>query len=188
MNFRSIAIVIALLALSQLVGCMPLSYTVNDYKISMLKPMKAPSPEFKDENITATFFVMDSQISFDLVNNTDKGIKINWDEVAYIDPTGQSMRVIHNGIKLIDRNAPQAPTFIPPMARINDIIIPSENISYVSGQYGGWKESDLFPGKDKSIYTGAEFGIYFPLEIKGEKKEYNLRFKVNKINQEIKQI
>jgi hypothetical protein len=161
-------------------GCVPATY--HKYDVSMVKPVEAPKPVYMDENITAMFFLQDSQIAFDITNKTENSIRINWDEASYVSPTGQSQRVIHSGIRLMDRNAPQAPTLIAPNAKISDIIIPSENIYYVSGQYGGWRENDLLPGDDKTIYKGLEFGILLPLEIKCSKKEYNFRFKVDNVS------
>jgi hypothetical protein len=116
-----------------------------------------------------------------MLNKTDRGIKINWDEVSYISPTGEAMRVIHKGIRFIDRNTPQPPTIVPPNSRISDIIVPSEHIYFVSGKYGSWVTMDLFYDFDKTKYEGKEFSVYMPMEIKGERKEYTFTFRINKV-------
>ena len=113
---------------------------------------------------------------FDIFNKTDSGIRINWDDLSMIYPDGTSSRVIHKGIKLIDRNNPQASTIIPPNASITDILIPSEKISDTS--YLGWGYAPLFDG-DSLRWDGEKFGIYFPLEIKGNKQEYIFKFKIS---------
>jgi hypothetical protein len=162
---------------------------------------------YSDEFIEIIFTVKKTRIEFDMSNKTDRGIKINWDELSYISPTGRSMRVIHSGVRLIDRNAPQSPTIVPPNSRISDIIIPSEHIYY--DDYWGWCERNLFYGADKTKYAkyegkefsalypesthksppcadktkyeGKEFSVYMPLEIKGKRKEYTFTFRINKL-------
>jgi hypothetical protein len=160
-------------------SCIPMAYYKWD--ISLQQPMLSDILAYSDEFIDILFMVEKTQIAFDMQNKTDKGIKINWDELSYISPTGKSMRFIHSGIRLIDRNAPQAPTIVPPNSRISDILIPSEHIYYVSGEYGGWHELDLFYGDDKAVYEGKEFSVYMPLEIKGDRKEYTFTFRINKV-------
>jgi hypothetical protein len=114
------------------------------------------------------FAIGDKEIGFDIQNKTDTGIKINWDELSMIFPGGKSSRVIHSGVKLVDRNSPQAPTTSPPNAKVSDFLIPS-------GENGGWRHSRLFKGNNILAWDNKEFIIYFPLEIKGAKKEYNFK-------------
>ena len=150
---------------------------------SLKKPVESAALRYIDDKIEVIFLIGEKQIAFDLRNNTNTGIRINWDELGYISQTGRTMRVIHSGIRLMDRNSPQAPTMVPPGSRISDIIIPSENIYYVSGRYGGWNELDLFPAKDKSIYKNVEFGIYFPLIVGDKRHDYKFIFNVDDVRQ-----
>jgi len=145
------------------------------WDIMLQEPKPSNDLSYSDEYIDVTFAIGETQIGFDIQNKTDNGIKINWDELAFISPNGKSERVIHNGVRLIERNSPQAPTIIPPKSRISDILIPSDNIAF-TGDY--WHELELFYGHDKSIYVGKRFKIYFPLEIKSERKEYNFSFQI----------
>jgi hypothetical protein len=116
---------------------------------------------------------METQVGFAIENKTDSGIKINWDEISFISPDGRAFRVIHSWDRLIDRNNPQAPTVIPPKSRIVEMVIPSDNIHYDNG----WHEGRLFAGNELS-YNGLGFSLYFPLEIRGVKKEYSFKFKI----------
>lgn len=84
--------------------------------------------------------------------------------------------MIHNGIKLIDRTAPKAPSMVPPRAKLNDSIIPVENIELVETD---WVTHPLLPagpaGKDSA---GEEFSVFMPLDIGGATKNYNFVFKI----------
>jgi len=110
-----------------------------------------------------------TQIGFVIQNKTDFGIKIDWDDISIIFPGRIASRVIHGGTKLIDRNAAQAQTTVPPSAKIIDSLVPSDHISFTQGQYGGWETAPLFGGEDRLIWNNKEFSIFFPLEINGKK-------------------
>ena len=131
---------------------------------------------FSDEFIDIKFSVLEKLIDFHIQNKTNEGIKINWDELSFISPDGTASRVNHSsGIRVIEKGNPQVPTVIPPNTKISDSLIPTKNIYY---SYD-WNAKDLFPGENKIIYNDKEFGIYFPIEIKGSKKEYTFKFKIN---------
>jgi hypothetical protein len=145
------------------------------WDFSLLKPNQSKVLAYSDQVIDIAFIVLESQIGFEIANKTDKGIKVNWDEISFISPDGRSSRIIHSGIRLIDRNNPQAPTMVPPESHYSDIMIPSENIIYAGS---GWQTGKLFSG-DSISFNEKDFGLYLPLEIKGEKQEYSFRFKIS---------
>lgn len=82
---------------------------------------------------------------FSIENKSGHTLKINWDDVSYVDVKGQVGRVMHSGVKYTDRNSSQPATSVPKGANISDILLPTENVYYVSGQYGGWRETYLIP-------------------------------------------
>ena len=129
---------------------------------------------YSDGLIDIAFVISRTQIGFIIQNKSAGGAKINWDDLSFISPINRASRVIHSGIRLVDRNNPQAPTTIPPGSSVTDNVIPSENIKYVDG----WEQGRLFDG-DYMLYNGKSFGLYFPMEINGKKKEYSFKFKIS---------
>jgi len=150
-----------------------------DWAFSLLGPNPSKGLVYSDNFVIVGFMIEKTKINFIIENKTDSGIKINWDEFSMIYPSGTSSRVIHNGIKVVDRNSPQALTTIPPNAKVSDILIPSENIYYASVESGGWNYHSLFEGDNPLTWNDRVFSVYFPLEIKGSKKEYTFKFKIN---------
>lgn len=136
-----------------------------------------PVFDYSDRFIFVCFSVNRKEIGLVLMNKTSKPIKINWDEVCFITPEGLSKRVIHSGVRYIERDRPQAPSVIPPGGTIWDVIIPSENIYW--SWY--WYKKDLFPEDDKTTYRGKTFRVYMPLEIMGKKKEYIFVFMIDEV-------
>lgn len=135
----------------------------------------------------------DDQLEFDVLNKSDTPVKILWDDAAYVDITGQSRRVIHSGVKLVDRNSPQMPSVITSKGRLNDIVYPSDSVRYYSSQYGsGWSQQPMFPclrerrsctdleRKLVTAHTGLDYRVLLPVEAGKESYPYTFVFKVNK--------
>lgn len=130
----------------------------------------------------------DDQLGFDLLNKSHSPVKILWDDAAYVDITGQSRKVIHSGVNLADRNSPQAPSVIASKGRLNDIVYPSDHVSY----YGNWSQRPMFPclregyactDPDRRLvaaHTGLDYRVLLPVEVDKEKYPYIFVFKVNK--------
>ncbi|RLI46562.1 hypothetical protein DRO69_02755 [Candidatus Bathyarchaeota archaeon] len=142
---------------------------------------------FEDQMVEIIWMPTSSQISFMLKNKTNHSIKIVWDEAAYVDENGESHRVIHSGVKYIDRNNPQPPSVVVRGGTISDIIIPSDKIYYVSGQYGGWRKNPLFPTTSEEFdffkklvkkYVGKTIQVLLPLQIEDVINEYIFTFEI----------
>lgn len=142
---------------------------------------------YEDDYINIVWYIGRTQLNFFLTNKSGYSIKLPWDDMAYVDEDGKTMRVIHSGIRLVDRNAAQATTVIPKNATLNDILIPSENIYYISGEFGGWRESPLFPKyssqeeANNSPVLGKTVRIIFPIIIQDVQNEYIFEFSVDSV-------
>ena len=142
---------------------------------------------FEDDMIKVTWYISSTQFNFTLRNKTTHSIKIPWDEVAYINPSGESMRCIHSGIKLIDRNSAQAPTIVAKNSSLTDLLVPADNIYYISGKYGGWETKSLLgeytsqEAANQSGLIGAKVSILLPIMIENVTNEYTFQFEVKDI-------
>lgn len=142
----------------------------------------------EDQLLRITWAGPDDQLGFELLNKSDSPVKILWDDAAYVDITGQSRKVIHSGVKLADRHSPQAPSVIPSKGRLNDIVYPSDHISY----YGNWSQRPMFPclreayactDSDRKLvafHTGLDYRVLLLVQVDKEKYPYIFVFKVNK--------
>ncbi len=143
---------------------------------------------YEDDFISIVWYISRKQLNFVLTNKSGFSIKLPWDEMAYVNERGQSMRVIHQGVKLIDRNSSQAPTVVAKNASLDDLLIPSDNIYYVSGKYGGWEEKNLFPSyssqeeANNSPALGKTVRVVFPIIIQDVTNEYIFEFSVDSVS------
>ena len=94
---------------------------------------------FSDDIVTIKTSVEDEGLFLEIKNNTLGTIEVDWDRSGYINESGETMRVIHNGVKLINRSDPQVPSIIAAGSKISDSITPAENII--------WTGHSWFTGK-----------------------------------------
>lgn len=150
------------------------------YVLALTKPEESVKLAFEDGSIRIAFAVVESQIQFSLQNKTQSPIEINWDQSAFIDFSGQSHRVIHAGIKWNDREKSQAPTIVPPTARINDIVYPAD---YAEWSGSDWLHKPVLPPAEVA-YKGQTFSVFMPLKISNEVKNYLFTIKVADVRTE----
>lgn len=158
-------------------------------QVTMIEPKqenaKSEKLIYSDESIEITFSMQSTAILINLSNKTNEAIKIYWDDLAFVSTNNYAKRLIHSGVKLIDKNQAQVATIIPPNSKIIESIITSDSVVFVEKD---WVYLSLFPAEDlidaQKKYVGKEFSIYFPIVIKGKAKEYNFKFKILGMKQE----
>lgn len=152
---------------------------------------------YEDDYINITWYVSSKQFNFLLKNKSNHTMKINWDDISYVDTDGKVGRVMHAGVKYTERNSSQPSTTIPKGASISDILLPTENVYFVSGQYGGWREGYLIPSVYSTVeafnstegatkYVGKTMTIMMPIMIQNVQNDYTFKFNVEKLLNEAK--
>lgn len=161
----------------------------GETKIVTLEEEGKSGYRYEDDYIDISWFVGSSQFSFTLKNKSEYSIKIPWDDVTYINTAGSVGRVMHSGVKYIDRNNSQPASVIPKGASLSDIVQPTDNVYYVSGQYGGWRTSNLFNFNidktnletSKAPHIGKTVRVLLPILIQDVRNEYVFEFKIDDI-------
>jgi hypothetical protein len=154
---------------------------------------------FEDDMIKSFWVVGSTRIIFSIENKTDYSIKLIWDETVYVDENGRSQRVMHQGVKYTDSHSSMPSSVIVKNGVLEDIILPSDNVYYESGKYGGWRTNPLFPDEVTYEFGSAPMDpdaaiadlevladsqkesivrILLPLEIEGVVNEYLFSFLV----------
>ncbi len=204
MKGKALVVLLSVVVSFVLFGCAPLAYVNYDISLNEVeRPADAKERYgeqvidkaegkyyFEDKLVSIIWMLSARGISFILSNKTDHSIKIIWDEVSYVDSLGISHRVMHSGIKYIDRNNPQPPTVIVRKGTVNDLLFPTDYVRYVSGRYGGWTNDPLLPtasyGKtaekleaESRAYVGKTMQVLLPLEIENVVNEYLFIFRID---------
>ena len=157
-----------------LIGSMALASQFTIVSVSPAASVIGANMITKDFSIQFTFptnyMGMVSEISFTLENFTSSPIDIVWDSSAYIDPSNNSHRIMHTGVRFISSDKAIPPTVIPPSSKIEDLIFPTDKANWVGGD---WIQQPLFFPK-----PGTTFGVLLSFKINGEVKNYTIRFAV----------
>lgn len=142
--------------------------------------------KFSDDVIDVTWRFLSKSLNFDMKNKTGSPIKIIWDDVIYVDVDGVSKKTMHSGVKYIDAHDSQPPTTIVGGSRIEDLIMPSDNVKYKGGY--GWDESDLLLTISENRYimestgnrlVGSKIKVLMPIEIDGKVNNYTFTFSID---------
>ena len=146
------------------------------YRTVLTKPQPTSTMEYNDDALAINFSLQKTEIDFVLQNKSDDPIKLDWNLVSFIQSWGTSQAVIHKGIKLADKQAPKAPSVVPPKAKIEDIVVPVENVEFANGE---WRTQDLLLDGPASLkMVGQEFSIFMPLDLGDKTKNYTFTFKI----------
>jgi hypothetical protein len=130
---------------------------------------------YEDATIMIKWQYAISQIGFDLNNKSDQTLKLVWDDAAFISTENESGRIFHKGIKYIDRENPQSPTSIYKNTTLSDLVSPTSNTYYVSGQYGGWTSRPIIP----TMAGGFSKKVEYKPELLGKTLRVALPFKMD---------
>lgn len=157
---------------------------------------------FNDGKVKVQFSVGVKEIDFTMTNLTNNPIKIIWDETALV-LFAESKRVMHKGVKFIDRNNSQPSTLIAPNSVVDDMVIPTDHVYFKQGYYvnslanqpSSWESYPLFYSSDMgddqtkniiSALKGHRYRLFMPIEIDGVKKNYTFEFEITDVQQLIK--
>ena len=206
-NHMSYKNIISVLLLLSLIACAGIfAFSRADYKfelVSVERPKDAQDrygePKidtlnesgktkyyFEDQLIKISWYIGEENFYFTLNNKTEHSIKIKWDEAAYVNEFGNTKKIMHSGVKFIEKNNPQAPSVVIRGSTVSDIILPTDNVYFVSGEYGGWKKHNLFLNASRDFprlkeyaenLKGKTVSVLLPLEISGVVNEYLFNFK-----------
>lgn len=149
---------------------------------------------FEDDLYKIVFTPEERGISFEILNKSDRAIKIIWDEVAYVDQYDSSHRVLHLGTRFIHSDTLQPVSSVPMNAKLDDLIVPADYAEWRTSTSwlisSGWQIKSLFP-ETWGIYApidrlknlvsslnGKSISIFLPLKIGDYTNEYLFVFRV----------
>lgn len=112
---------------------------------------------------------------FDLIirNKSANTIKIIWDDAVFVNVDGNTSKVMHKGVKYVDRESSQGSSTIIRGSSLSDIIIPNVFV-YYDESLKTWTSWAYYP--EDSSYEGKTVTIMLPVQIKDVINEYLLEF------------
>lgn len=177
-------IILLLFATLLFASCASVKPTVG-LQLSSVNDNPADGMSYIDDVIAINWsYIYKAKLNFKLKNNTKSTIRIIWDDVAYVNASGSTDRVMHAGVKYTNRNESQPASSIPSGSFIEDVIIPTSVVAY--NAYSGWTEGNLFGVSENRAEAkrqlentyGKAVKVLLPIEINGTIIDYEFSFTV----------
>ena len=144
--------------------------------------------KFEDDMISIEWTYDQTNMVFKLTNKSNtENLKIIWNDVTFVSVDNESKKIIHGGVKYVEKNNFCTPSVIVYNSIINDMILPTNNIVLSKTT---WKELPIFPKdliaigdleKYISTYKNKQFKILMPLQMGDIIHEYLFIFTIRDI-------
>ena len=131
---------------------------------------------YSDNVIDILIFSSDKEFYFSLRNVSDNSIKVVWDEAVFADIDGSISKVIHSGTKYSEKDNNQQPSTIIKGAKLDDVVIPTNNLVYFESLHEWFKKS-LYQQADK-YGSNQTIRLMIPIQIKETINEYIFEFNI----------
>ena len=165
------------------------SYTLELLQVETNQPVSSQNikgSSYWDENIEINWALGIHTLNFAVKNLSLQSVKLLWDDMVYIND--RSMRVIHNGVRLDDRNSAQAGYVVARETSYSDGLMPSSWVEYKEGR--GWISRPIIKNdglsaddeKAKEKVVGQTLKILFAFQKGDEKYEYTFTLRVSGVN------
>lgn len=111
------------------------------------------------------------QLSFRLDNKALLPLRVLWDESRFVLLNRTESPVLHKGVAYTDIGRLQAPTLVGASSRLEDYLLPTQNVRFIAGL--GWTEAPLF---DNTLKKGQTLSARLVFEVRGQRVEVDMRF------------
>ena len=146
----------------------------NRYSKSEIVKDSLNKYHYADNNINIAIEVGKESINFIMKNVSQHSLKIIWNDAVYVDSHGNTSKVMHKGVKYIDRDNDQPASTIIRGAKIEETVIPTSKV--YRDDILGWTQYPLFLFENKNNIEPVR--LMLPIQIKDVVNEYIFVFDV----------
>jgi hypothetical protein len=183
MNGLAPRIICWTLALGLLAGCGGAPATANHQKDALEKgtaPALAFDGDFNEGCFSDDYLDISLRLNnddttafeLDLTNKTGAPLVVHWDQVVFLDASGNRQYMVHQGVAYYDPQDKLIPTSLPPQASLRDMLGPAKLVK----EDGTILLAPLSGRQDPSRSLDQRLRIDLPLEIYGRVNLYRFRF------------
>jgi len=123
---------------------------------------------FRDARVDLVLVPDRRGITFLLKNRSSAPMTLHWDRMTLVTPAGESVRVVHQGVRYADRNLPQPPLTVVPGTVVKDTLTPAASIRIEPG--AGWRVAPFIASP--SAGAPLTFGLWLPIETPSGWRDY----------------
>lgn len=115
-----------------------------------------------------------TSFQFSLSNKTSEPVVVLWNQVVFVDASGNRQNIIHQGLRYWDPLSRLEPVAIPPFTTVTDLIRPAK----VDYRDGAPRLAPLRGLQDTSRWLDQRISIDLPLVIYGKTSIYRFRMHI----------
>lgn len=151
-------------------------------------PPEGNAIELKNDTLDIGAILSPERIKLSVKNVWTSPIKILWDDASIV-VSGQSSKVIHQGVRYGDFEKPMAPTVVPPSATYSDEVVqPDREIPFSDGS---WLHIGVLPKYDEGKPEVMKYNLalradsllfYLPIQIDGVEHFYKFAWRIDSVS------
>lgn len=137
------------------------------------------STTIEESNLKILITPTKEYFSITIENQSKKSIKLDWNEIVFVDENNNSQSVTHKGVKYVDANKPKLVSVIAPNSVLDDIVIPNSRL-YCSSYDNEWTILAIlnYVHKNGKYPVGTQVKLIIPLTINNVRNEYIFTYDV----------
>lgn len=149
----------------------------------MVKTSVIDGNKYSDKNIDIEWFAERHTLPFKMKNKTNTSMKLIWDDMA-LKTYSSSSRVIHKGIKLVDKEKEQTNNVVSQSSNYSDLLMPTNDVKFNSSP-AHWSAPYVFglaplsPNDSKGIEDMLRYKMEILFTIKNNDITYEYVFFVS---------
>ena len=91
---------------------------------------------FRDKDVAVAFTIGERGFEMRFENLSTYDIKILWERAEYTGVNGQPQRLMHSGVRFVDRNNPIPDQFVLSRSIVQESVFPIRQCVYAAGEKG----------------------------------------------------
>jgi hypothetical protein len=130
---------------------------------------------FRDARVDLVLVPDRRGITFVLKNRSRGPLTLHWDRMTLVTPSGESVRVVHQGVRYADRNLAQPPLTVVPGTVVKDTLTPAGSIRIEPG--AGWRVAPFLSTPAAGGSGPETFSLWLPIETPAGWRDYRFTFR-----------
>lgn len=155
---------------------------VATYRLAcrLVSPVASQELSFRDKTIAVSLSIGEQSFQMRFENVSAAPVKIRWESAQYTDVNGQTHRLMHSGIRFVDRNNPVPDQVVAVRGVVEEAVIPVRNVFVSPQQKGGYDIKPLFQF-DAAVAAklkGKVILLSLPVEVNRQIIPYNFKIEI----------
>ncbi|MCP4213460.1 MAG: hypothetical protein GY765_02335 [bacterium] len=131
---------------------------------------------FEDELISVSWVPLEVEFQFVIKNKSEfDKLTISWDDSSFVDQNSKAGRIMHSGVRIIDRTKSIPPTILPPETKFDGFLVPVDKVFY-DKYFSKWDRKPMYKFKPRPDEAENPETLRYILSISTPKEKFDYSF------------